>query len=237
MMRRTKYKLLSGLLAASLVVPYPVGAAALEQDPQTVQEVSEETPLEELPSEEEESEDVTETEPGEIPDGQEEELPAETPEEEPTEIPEEPSEEVPGNEGETLEDNQEDSEQAQVLTDDLEASDAVDENSTAKTVDGQWQETEAGVQFQNADGSFVKSDFQKIGDYWFYFDDSGYLATGWQTISGKRYYFQRSGELGTLGKMWTGWLKNGGEMLLSETKRGKRCHRSDVYRSSDNQRA
>ncbi|MEH7302051.1 S8 family serine peptidase, partial [Neobacillus drentensis] len=59
--------------------------------------------------------------------------------------------------------------------------------------------------------------------HWYYFDDKGYLVTGWQNIGGKWYYFDRNNVMITgwmqLGATWyylqssgamkTGWLKSG----------------------------
>jgi len=67
--------------------------------------------------------------------------------------------------------------------------------------------------------------------HWYYFDDKGYLVTGWQNIGGKWYYFDRNNVMITgwmqLGATWyylqssgamkTGWLKSGSSWYFLES--------------------
>ncbi len=87
-----------------------------------------------------------------------------------------------------------------------------------------WQQNGNRWQYQNADGSYVKNAWQKVGGKWYRFDKSGYMQTGWQKI-GKAWYY-----LGTDGAMRTGWQKIGkawyyfqssGAMATGWTKIGK----------------
>lgn len=66
-----------------------------------------------------------------------------------------------------------------------------------------WKQNSTGWWYQNADGTYVKSAWKKIGNYWYHFNASGYMQTGWQKIGSSWYY------LGTNGSMRTGWQKIG----------------------------
>lgn len=67
-----------------------------------------------------------------------------------------------------------------------------------------WKQSGSRWWYQNADGTYPKSQFAKIGGATYYFDGSGWMVTGWKKVSGSWYYFASSG------KMATGWLKSGG---------------------------
>lgn len=45
---------------------------------------------------------------------------------------------------------------------------------------------------------------QSVDTAWYYFDENGYMATGWQLIDGRWYFFNPTSD-GTKGKMLTGW--------------------------------
>lgn len=45
----------------------------------------------------------------------------------------------------------------------------------------------------------------RISGSWYYFDENGYITTGWRQISGKWYYLESDG------KMATGWKQLGGK--------------------------
>lgn len=63
----------------------------------------------------------------------------------------------------------------------------------------------------------------KSGNYWYWFDSSGYMTTGWQKVSGKWYWMDSGGAAVTgwkkIGSYWyafdsscaktTGWFKDG----------------------------
>ena len=67
-----------------------------------------------------------------------------------------------------------------------------------------WIQDNRGYWFKKKDGSYYKSEWQKLDDEWFYFDADGYAVTGWRQISGKWYYFNSSC------KMQTGWMSLNG---------------------------
>ncbi len=66
-----------------------------------------------------------------------------------------------------------------------------------------WKQNSTGWWYQNADGSYPKNSWKKIGNSWYHFNASGYMQTGWQKIGADWYY------LGTNGAMKTGWQKIG----------------------------
>lgn len=57
-----------------------------------------------------------------------------------------------------------------------------------------------GYWFKKKDGSYYKSEWQKIDGEWYYFNSGGYAVKGWNEIDGKWYYFNSDC------KMVTGWL-------------------------------
>lgn len=73
--------------------------------------------------------------------------------------------------------------------------------TTKSSAKAGWKSSAFGWWYQNANGSYPKKAWKKIGGVWYYFDGSGYMATGWTKVSGKWYY------LGSNGKMVTGWKK------------------------------
>ena len=66
-----------------------------------------------------------------------------------------------------------------------------------------WHEDDKGWWFQNADGTYPKSEWLRVYWDWYYFNDDGYAVTGWQEIeyNGKKekFYFNNSCQ------MVTGW--------------------------------
>ena len=66
-------------------------------------------------------------------------------------------------------------------------------------IQSQWVQDEYGWYYRQGDGSSIYSAFAYIGGNTFYFNDAGYMVTGWQWISGDFYYFNGSGH------MLTGW--------------------------------
>ncbi|NCC43434.1 MAG: hypothetical protein EOM18_07585 [Clostridia bacterium] len=58
--------------------------------------------------------------------------------------------------------------------------------------------------YRHSDGSYTKSNWEKIEGKWYYFDASGWMLTGWQKIGQSWYYLNGSGA------MHTGWVKLGG---------------------------
>ncbi|MBO4872851.1 MAG: hypothetical protein J5496_05510, partial [Lachnospiraceae bacterium] len=68
-----------------------------------------------------------------------------------------------------------------------------------------WQKNASGWWYQHSDGTYPKSQWEKIDGKWYHFDARGYMQTGWLKLEEKYYY------LGTNGAMTTGWQKVGGK--------------------------
>lgn len=78
----------------------------------------------------------------------------------------------------------------------------------------------------NADKTYTVSNWQYIGNSWFYFDAQGYMVTGWQYINNNWYYMNSDGYMLTgwqsingrwyclhnpNGQMLTGWILSNGK--------------------------
>ena len=73
---------------------------------------------------------------------------------------------------------------------------------------GQWMQDEKGWWYKRADGSYPKNSWGYEAyngkSYWYYFLDSGYMATGWVDVNGSKYYLFPNSD-GWKGRMLTGW--------------------------------
>ena len=73
---------------------------------------------------------------------------------------------------------------------------------------GQWIQDEKGWWYKRADGSYPKNSWGYEAyngkSYWYYFLDSGYMATGWVDVNGSKYYLFPNSD-GWKGRMLTGW--------------------------------
>lgn len=58
-----------------------------------------------------------------------------------------------------------------------------------------WLQDGVGWWYRNSDGSCTKSDWQLIDDNYYYFDEEGYMETGWVWWAGGWYYCAESGEM------------------------------------------
>lgn len=65
----------------------------------------------------------------------------------------------------------------------------------------EWAKNATGWWYKNADGSYLKSEWKRIGGTWYYFNNRGYMVTGWVKVKEKWYYMSNSGA------MQTGWVK------------------------------
>lgn len=68
-----------------------------------------------------------------------------------------------------------------------------------------WIQDNHGWWFKKKDGSYYKSEWQKIDGEWYYFNSGGYAVKGWNEIDGKWYYFN------SYCKMVTGWQNINGK--------------------------
>ncbi|WP_455016096.1 RICIN domain-containing protein [Oribacterium sinus] len=73
---------------------------------------------------------------------------------------------------------------------------------------GQWMQDGTGWWYKEADGSYPKNNWGNEDyngkTYWYYFLDSGYMATGWIELNGSKYYLFPTSD-GWKGRMVTGW--------------------------------
>jgi len=71
---------------------------------------------------------------------------------------------------------------------------------------GAWLKDSTGWWYCNADKTYTTSNWQQIGNYWYYFNESGYLVTGWfqSPVSGK-WYFLNTASGSSLGRMMTNY--------------------------------
>ena len=73
---------------------------------------------------------------------------------------------------------------------------------------GEWVKDEKGWWYKRQDRSYPKSTWGYEAyngkSYWYYFLDSGYMATGWVDLNGSKYYLF-PGSDGWMGRMLTGW--------------------------------
>lgn len=68
-----------------------------------------------------------------------------------------------------------------------------------KYEDGRWW-------YKHSDGTFTRSDWEKIANKWYYFDSDGWMLYGWQKINDKWYYLGGADD----GAMKTGWQEISG---------------------------
>lgn len=73
---------------------------------------------------------------------------------------------------------------------------------------GSWIQDQTGWWYRNPDGSYPKGQWSyelyNGKSYWYYFNETGYMATGWLELSGQRYYLFPHSD-GWKGRMMTGW--------------------------------
>ena len=77
---------------------------------------------------------------------------------------------------------------------------------------GAWLRDTNGWWYCNANRSYTTNNWQQINGYWYFFDEYGYLKTGWlkSPFSNKWYYLNPSGSPDVLGRMLTNqWVDNG----------------------------
>ena len=82
-----------------------------------------------------------------------------------------------------------------------------------------WKNDVRGWWYEEDDGSYPAEDFRKVGEKWYYFDETGYMVTGWRQCGGK-YYFDESGAMVTdwrlLGGKW--YYFDGSGAMVTEWK-------------------
>ena len=73
-----------------------------------------------------------------------------------------------------------------------------------KPVD-KWINTSGRWWYHHADGSYTKSNWEQIGNQWYYFDKDGWMVTGWLKLSDTWYYMNTNGT--RVSNCWT-WVGN-----------------------------
>lgn len=77
--------------------------------------------------------------------------------------------------------------------------------SRDRVLEGEWKKEEKGWWFSSSEDSYPKASWEKIlyqgKPQWFFFNDEGYMATGWILDKGKWYYLNPQ-----TGAMHEGWL-------------------------------
>lgn len=82
--------------------------------------------------------------------------------------------------------------------------------------EGSWRSNSRGWWYENADGTFPQNELKEIEGKTYYFDGSGYMATGWLQIGGDYYFFEKSGAMKT--SAWEGdyYLLEDGKMAKDQ---------------------
>ncbi len=204
MKKRISVKLISGLLVLSLLAPCTVWASAGDQEQE-----AEQIWTDRQPEQEEETQDTKEEiTPGEDSPEGENELPEEDDSGDVTlEDPDPDSDDSEADAGIPDAEATKEPQPSKILPEAAES-----ETARAATAAGQWKSENGKLWYRNADGSYTRSDFQKIDGKWFYFDKDGWLLTGWQKIGGRWYYFNKTGAAGTKGYLLTGWQTIDGKL-------------------------
>ena len=73
---------------------------------------------------------------------------------------------------------------------------------------GTWIQDNTGWRLKGTDGTFPKNRWalvkEKRGEEWYFFDENGYILTGWLQYRNQQYYLNPVSD-GTKGRMVTGW--------------------------------
>ena len=77
--------------------------------------------------------------------------------------------------------------------------------------DGKWMQDAKGWWMQYSDGSYPKNEWKLLPwnntTAWYFFDEAGYMKTGWLNHSGNWYFLSTVSD-GSLGAMKTGWFQD-----------------------------
>ena len=79
------------------------------------------------------------------------------------------------------------------------------------SADARWVSSKDGKSwwYDHGDGTYATS-WEKIDGEWYFFDDKGWLVSGWLQ-RGKRWYYLNPNHDGTFGRMLTGWIEVDGK--------------------------
>lgn len=83
--------------------------------------------------------------------------------------------------------------------------------SNGGSAKGAWLKDSNGWWYCNADRSYTTNNWQQIDGYWYYFNQHGYMKTGWlQSPYSGKWYWLSTADGSTLGRMLTNqWVDNG----------------------------
>lgn len=81
-------------------------------------------------------------------------------------------------------------------------------NTIGGFTDESWVKDEIGWKCKNSDNTWLTSTWYQLPYmgtlHWYYFNDQGYMVSGWFEYQGKKYYLNPVSD-GSQGKMYTGW--------------------------------
>lgn len=86
---------------------------------------------------------------------------------------------------------------------------------------GKWVVKKGKVRYRYANKTYAKKGFRKINQHWYYFDQNGYVKTGWFSVGKYRYYGNKSSTKGKTGRLYTGWHTIKGKTYYFSEKSGK----------------
>ena len=86
---------------------------------------------------------------------------------------------------------------------------------------GKWVVKKGKTRYRYANKTYAKKGFRKINGHWYYFDQNGYVKTGWFSVGKSRYYGNKSSAKGKTGRLYTGWHTIKGKTYYFSTKSGK----------------
>lgn len=80
--------------------------------------------------------------------------------------------------------------ESQTVTLTAEQVDAIRNGTADRTIPvrGEWIHDGVGWWYKHTDGTCTKNNWETIKDEWYFFDENGYMKTGWIEWEGKRYY-------------------------------------------------
>ena len=61
---------------------------------------------------------------------------------------------------------------------------------------GKWVVKKGKTRYRYANKTYAKKGFRKINGHWYYFDQNGYVKTGWFSVGKSRYYGNKSSAKG-----------------------------------------
>lgn len=67
--------------------------------------------------------------------------------------------------------------------------------TNSQNVIGTWIQDNIGWWLKKSNGSYPCSEWAMVNDIWYYFDETGYMKTGWLDINGAKYYLNSDGSM------------------------------------------